>query len=139
MASSTVTYSRNQLFKIRRIADCTLAEQNLADLKRSGLFHSRGRRAGGQDFISKIKAIISNRAAIVRNTRSASWPVNRVNEVYGVNKTNVIFIPCGPQLPNCQQPLKFVLFNARSIHRKTLLVNNYILEHNIDLLTIAET
>ena len=66
--------------------------------------------------------------------------MNRADTVYGVNKINLIFIPCAPQLLNCQQqPLKFVLFNARSICRKTLLVNDYILERDIDLLAITET
>ena len=59
-----------------------------------------------------------------------------------MNKNNFISIPRAPQLLNHQQrqqPLKFVLLNARSIHKKTLLLRDYIVEHDIDLLAITDT
>ena len=60
-------------------------------------------------------------------------------KICGVNKNN-LFISHARQLLNCQQqPLKFVLFNDHSICGKTLLVNDYILEHDIDLLAITES
>ncbi|XP_068741907.1 uncharacterized protein [Montipora capricornis] len=42
-------------------------------------------------------------------------------------------------LSHQQQSLKFVLLNARSIRQETLLVRDYIVEHDIDFLTITET
>jgi len=60
----------------------------------------------------------------------------------GVNKNNLISIPLTPRLLNHQQrqqPLKFVLLNVRSIRKKTLLLRDYIVEHDIDLLAITET
>lgn len=59
-----------------------------------------------------------------------------------MNKNNLISIPRAPQLLNHQQrqqPLKFVLLNARSIRMKTLLLRDYIVEHDIDLFAITET
>ena len=57
-------------------------------------------------------------------------------------KNNLISIPHAPQQLNHQQrqqPLKFVLLDVRSIRKKTLLLRDYIVEHDIDLLAITET
>ena len=57
-----------------------------------------------------------------------------------INMNNLTAIPCIPQILNNQRrPLKFTLLNARSIGSKTLLINDYIGEHDIDLLAITET
>ena len=119
VAFSTITCSRDQLFAIRRISDCTLADKIFADFKRSGLFHSRGRRGGRQDSMFKIESVISNRAATARNIRSAL--VKPSQHMY-VNKINLKFIPRAPQLLNCQQqPLKFARIMLVRFVRKHFL------------------
>lgn len=52
---------------------------------------------------------------------------------------NAIVIPCASLSLNHQQSLKFVILNAQSIRQKTLLVKDYIVEHDIDFLAITET
>ena len=117
-----ISYSRNELFKIRRVSHCSPSGRIFADLKRAGLLHLRGCRE-------------SNRSEV-------DGPRYAPEHAGGVNKNNLISIPRTPQLLNHQQrqqPLKFVLFNARSIRKKTLLLRDYIVEHDIDLFAITET
>ena len=94
----------------------------------------RGCRAGRRDFIRGIKVTASNRTEV--EPRYAS------KHAKGVNNNNLISIPRAPQLLYHQQrrqPLKFVLLNVRSIRKKILLLRDYIVEHDIDLLAITET
>ena len=59
-----------------------------------------------------------------------------------MDKNDLISIPRAPHQLNHQQrqqPLIFVLLNVRSIRNKTLLLRDYIVEHDIDLLAITET
>ena len=130
-----ISYSKNELFKIRRVSHCSPSERIFADLRRAGLLHLRGCRAGRRDFIHGIKVIPSNRSEVV-------GPRYAPEHAEGVSKNNLISIPRAPQLLNHQQrqqPLKFVLLNARSIRMKTLLLRDYIVEHDIDLFAITET
>ena len=130
-----ISYSRSELFKIRRVSNCSLSGRIFADLNLAGLLHLRGCRAGRRDFIRGIKVIASNRIE-VEGTRYA------LEHAAGVNRNNLISIPHAPQQLNHeqrQQPLKFFLLNVRSIRKKTLLLRDYIVEHDIDLLAITET
>jgi len=54
---STLTYSRNQLFSIRRASICSrvLPESIYTELKNSGLHHYRGNRAGRQFYHRNIQ------------------------------------------------------------------------------------
>ena len=95
----------------------------------------RGCRAGRRDFVRGIKVIASNRIEV-------EGPRYALEHVDGVNKNNLISIPRAPQQldhQQRQQPLIFVLLNVRSIRKKTLLLRDYIVEHDIDLLAITET
>ena len=79
---------------------------------------------------------------IASNRIEVEGPRYALEHVDGVNKNNLISIPCAPQQLNHQQrqqPLIFVLLNVRSIRKKTLLLRDYIVEHDIDLLAITET
>ena len=111
-----ISYSRNELFKIRRVSYCSLSGRIFADLKRAGLLHLRGCRAGQRDFIRGIKVIALNRIEV-------EGPRYALEHAAGVNKNNLISIPRATQLLNHQQrqqPLKFVLLNVRSIRKKTI-------------------
>ena len=110
---------------------------SMGDLKRASLLHLRGCRAGRRDLIRGIKVIASNRIEV-------EVPRHAPEHAKRVNKNNLISIPLAPRLLNHQQrqrqqPLKFVLLNVRSIRKKTLLLRDYIVEHDIDLLAITET
>ena len=59
-----ISYSRNELFKIRRVSHCSPSEWIFVDLRRAGLLHLRGCRAGRRDFIHGIKVIASNRSEV---------------------------------------------------------------------------
>ena len=59
-----ISYSRNELFKIRSVSYCSLSGRIFADLKRAGLLRLRGCRAGRRDFIRGIKVIASNRIEV---------------------------------------------------------------------------
>ena len=127
-----ISYSRNELFKIRRVSNCSLSGRTFADLNLAGLLHLRGCRAGRRDFIRGIKVIASNRIEV-------EGPRYALEHVDGVNRNNLIPIPHAPQQLNHQQSLKFVLLDVRSIRKKTLLLRDYTVEHDIDLLAITET
>ena len=86
-----ISYSRNELFMIRRISHCSPSERIFADLRRAGLLHLRGCRAGRRDFIHGIKVIASNRSEV-------DGPRHAPEHAEGVNKNNLISIPV---LPNC--------------------------------------
>ncbi|XP_068738966.1 uncharacterized protein [Montipora capricornis] len=82
-----------------------------------------------------MKVIASNRIEV-------EGPRYAQEHVDGVNKNNLISIPRAPQQLNHQQrqqPLIFVLLNVRSLRKKTPLLRDYIVEHDIDLLAITET
>ena len=91
-----ISYSRNELFKIRRVSHCSPSERIFADLRRAGLLHLRGCRAGQRDFIHGIKVIASNRSEV-------DGPRYAPEHAEGVNKNNLISIPRAPQLLNHQQ------------------------------------
>ena len=81
---------------------------------------------------------------IASNRIEVEVPRHAPEHAKRVNKNNLISIPLAPRLLNHQQrqrqqPLKFVLLNVRSIRKKTLLLRDYIVEHDIDLLAITET
>ena len=59
-----ISYSRNELFMIRRVSHCSPSERIFADLRRAGLLHLRGCRAARRDFIHGIKVIASNRSEV---------------------------------------------------------------------------
>ena len=79
---------------------------------------------------------------IASNRIEVEGPRYAQEHLDGVNKNNLISIPRAPQQLNHQQrqqPVILVLLNVRSIRKKTLLLRDYIAEHDIDLLAITET
>ena len=102
----------------------------LKSLKSFGILKFRGKRAGRR----KIRTLISDRSTSVSPASLRS----------NVNRCNLITIPLQSQSNDCaqkrQQALSnFALINSRSIRNKTLLLNDYVSEHNIDILAITET
>ena len=101
----------------------------------SGLFHPRGTRAGLRRRTSNIKIISTNIQAGDRRVCSTSVIPK------GINGNNVIPINCiSEPLNHRGKPLKFVFLSARSVCKpfKSLLVNDYIVDHDIDLCVITE-
>ena len=124
-----ISYNRRSLMGLR---PCSVKPSlsTLKSLKSFGILKFRGKRAGRR----KIRTLISDRSTSVS---SASLRTN-------VNRCNLITIPLQSQSNDCaqkrQQALSnFALINSRSIRNKTLLLNDYVSEHNIDILAITET
>ena len=73
------TYTRDQLFKIRRVYRSALPCRIFSDLRNSGLFHFRGSRAGQRNYPSSestntiFVCIMNNNNRLVRSTRLANY------------------------------------------------------------------
>ena len=133
-SSSTpaIKYSRHQFFKILQTSKCPLTELNFHDLKDAGLFYFRGTKAARQSSTRNIKTIISTRAGSTGHALLHS----------SIDRNNLISIQLQPLhksvhhrklLPN------FALVNSRTIMNKTLMLKDYIIEHDLDILAITET
>ena len=121
-----ISYNRRFLMGLR---PCSVKPSlsTLKSLKSFGILKFRGKIAGRR----KIRTLISDRSTSVS---SASLRTN-------VNRCNLITIPLQSQSNDCaqkrQQALSnFALINSRSIRNKTLLLNDYVSEHNIDILAL---
>ena len=71
------------------------------------------------------------------------WTTNRVNQLEmdmtltpGINNNNLTLVTCKA---NQEKLLKVSLINARSICNKAAVIKDYIIEENLDILTITET
>ena len=110
--STITTYTRSELFKLRRVSDTSLPAPILSKLKNSGILHYRGCRAGRR----KIPIIISSDESHFASRSFASLRT-------GVVKSNLITIPlqlrAPPKFVQCRQLCNFALVNARSIRNKT--------------------
>ena len=128
---STITiYTRSELYKLRRVSDTSLPASILSELKSSGILRYRGCRAGRR----KIPTIISSDENRIAPTSLASLRT-------GVVRSNLISIPLQAPLEFVQrrQLCNFALVNARSIRNKTLMLNDFIVEHDVDIFAITET
>ena len=133
-SSSTpaIKYSMHQFFQILRTSKCSLTELNFHDLKDAGLFHFRGTKAGRQSSTRNIKTIISIRGG------STGLALLRSS----IDRNNLISIPLQPphkSVHHRQLLSHFALINSRSIRIKTLMLKDYIIEHDLDILAITET
>ena len=124
-----ISYNRRFLMGLR---PCSVKPSlsTLKSLKSFGILKFRGKRAGRR----KIRTLISDRSTSVSPASLRS----------NVNRCNLITIPLQPQSNDCAQKRQqvlsnFALINSRSIRNRTLLLNDYVSEHNIDILAITET
>ena len=128
---STITiYTRSELFNLRRVSDTSLPSPILSELKNSGILRYRGCRDGRR----KIPTIISSDDIRIALTSLASLRT-------GVVRSNLISIPlrAPPEFVHRRQLCNFTLVNARSIRNKTLMLNDFIVEHDVDIFAITET
>lgn len=93
----TISYSRNDLFKIRRVSHCSPSERIFADLRRASLLHLRGCRAGRRDFIHGIKVIASNRSKLMASSRSGARGGSEQTQPY-------FHSPCSPTVESPATP-----------------------------------
>ena len=134
--ASLITYSKDQFFKIRHTGQNYVTNLNFVDLRNAGLFHPRGTRAGLRRRTSNIKIISTNIQAGDRRVCYTSVIPK------GINGNNLIPINCMSEPLNHRgKPLNFFLLNARSVCKpfKSLLGNDYIVDHDINLCVITET
>ena len=128
---STITiYTRSELFKLRHVSDTSLPAPIISELKNSGILRYHGCRAGRR----KIPTIISSDEARIASTSLASLRT-------AVVRSNLISIPlrAPPEFVQRRQLCNFALVNARSIRNKTLMLNDFIVEHDVDIFSITET
>ena len=129
---STITiYTRSELFNLRRVSDTSLSAPMLFELKNSGILRYRGCRAGRR----KIPTIISSDDIHIASTSLASLHTGVVRSNY------LISIPLRalPAFVYRCQLCNFALVNARFIRNKTLMLNDFIVEHDVDIFAITET
>ena len=55
------------------------------------------------------------------------------------DNNNLIKINCNPQATNSKSLVHFCLLNARSINNKALVIKDYVVENDIDILAVTET
>ncbi|KAJ8030613.1 hypothetical protein HOLleu_27076 [Holothuria leucospilota] len=112
-------YSRNQLYSIRRRQCVPPLQQDTIDtLKAHTIWRFRGNRRGSH----------------VRRSCYATSQLRNPNALGSEDRQTVhVAVPPSPLL------LDFGLINARSVKNKDVVLVDYIIDHNLDLLGITET
>ena len=77
--TTTITYSRAELFGIRHRSNCSLDYSIVPVLKSIGVFKYRGRRGGQRISQRKIPVLISHRPGIVRSNSMISRTLVNIN------------------------------------------------------------
>ncbi|KAJ8019078.1 hypothetical protein HOLleu_42570 [Holothuria leucospilota] len=121
-------YSRNQLYSIRRRQCVPPLQQDTIDtLKAHTIWRFRGNR-GGSHVRRSISTIVSFRGCY------ATSQLRNPNALGSEDRQTVrVAVRLSPLL------LDFGLINARSVKNKDVVLVDYIIDHNLDLLGITET
>ena len=117
---STITYSRNQLFRIRRtsIYSRVLPESIYTELKNSGLFHYRGNRAGGQSYHRNIQVATFDQClfhipTVISHHRPRLRTDSRTAEF-----SNLSYLRPMRRLNSVDHKVRFAVWNSQSINNK---------------------
>ena len=128
--SNRLNYSRYQLFRLK--SKHHVSPYVFLTLKNLGILNTRRKRAGRRHISPKPRSI----PVIFSPRISLSFEYTHYR---GVN-TNNFSIPLRlPLIPQVTQPAKLCLLNARSVCNKSLIINDFVVESNIDILCLTET
>ena len=129
---STITYSRNQLFRIRRTSICprVLPESIYTKLKNSGLYHYRGNRAGQQSYHRNIQVTtfdqcLFNIPTVISHHRSRLRTDSRTADF-----SNLSYLRPMRRFNHGDHKVRFAVWNAQSINNKSSIICDIILSNH---------
>ena len=153
-----ISFSKQELFEIRNanksVIKNSLSQSVKENLKNSKIAKTRGPR-GGVNNVNKIYTRITNRKYTLQKQKCTS--VNYENLITlgiehleisndktvknqnQINPNNLTQIKIDKRQDNCSKWLEFAVINARSIRNKAIVICDYVVENNIDILAITET
>ena len=130
-----LTYSRNDLLKIRfRGGDLKPSSELLARLKNASLLRYRGKRSG-----KKRNKCLHSSITVLTGRRCVTPlrpPGPRIQTFIPVSLSVDLETPIGLR---DQRSVAFSLLNARSVKNKHLLIKDWVVDNNIDILALTET
>ena len=130
-----LTYSRSDLLKIRfRGGDLKPSSELLARLKNASLLRYRGKRSGKK----RNKCLHSSITVLIgrRYVTPLRPPGPRIQAWIPVSLSVELETPTGLR---AQRSVAFSLLNARSVKNKRLLIKDWVVDNNIDILALTET
>ena len=116
------TYTRDQLFKIRRVYRSALPCRIFSDLRNSGLNYP------SSESTNTISVCIMN-----NNNRSVRSLANYANLI------TIKRPPLIRQAFPTYKPVEICLLNARSVKNKSFVIKDFVVDENIDVLAVTET
>ena len=130
-----LTYSRNDLLKIRfRGGDLKPSSELLARLKNASLLRYRRKRSG-----KKRNKCLHSSITVLTGRRCVTPlrpPGPRIQTFIPVSLSVDLETPIGLR---AQRSVAFSLLNARSVKNKRLLIKDWVVDNNIDILALTET
>ena len=130
-----VTYSRNDLLKIRFSGgDLKPSSELLARLKNVSLLRYRGKRSGKK----RNKCLHSSITVLTgrRYVTPSRPPGPRIQALIPVSLSVDLETPIGLR---AQRSVAFSFLNARFVKNKRLLIKDWVVDNNIDILALTET
>ena len=127
LSNTTITYSRSQLFRIRKASHCSIQPEIFQILKVNGILRFRGRKAGRRNYMCKIPVHVGQRFDHVHNFPDLQ---NRIPVLKPIVLTSMV---------SSTDPLKLCCLNTRSLKNKTADFVAYAIDSRADLFALTET
>ena len=132
--STIITFTRGELFKLRRASNIALPGPVLAGLKDAGVLHYPGKRAGRR----RIGIVISNRAR-VEPMFSSSLHSSSINANNSVVVPRQPLLTCLTSAVCTKDQLKLCCLNAQSLRNKTADFMCYVYTTEAAMVAVTET
>ena len=129
-----IKYSRNFLLSLRPRA-CAACPQLLGELKLHGVLKYRGRKSG-----KKTRGFYSSIFPRTRRNYANSGYLQAPLLHQGLNPNNLLSVrtlDCSPKATSCC--VQLCLLNVRSIKNKTMAVEDFVVDQDIDVSALTET
>ena len=93
-----------------------------------------------QNSVVPILLLGNDAASAGKDANSHSQDTKNMERTQFANRNNLIYVNCTNfKKQKTFRPFNICLLNIRSINRKELFINDYVSEHDIDILAITET
>ena len=121
---STITYSRNQLFRTRRtsIYSRVLPESIYTELKNSGLYHYRGNRAGRQSYHRNIQVATFDQCLFHIPTVISHYRPRLRTDSRTAYFSNLSSLRPMRWFNSGDHKVRFAVWNAQSINNKSSII-----------------
>ena len=134
--NGTITYSSRELIALRTKSSNTIPSSLFQTLKHLGILKTRRVRGGKRVKAKEYKIrVVYNHRNLCGSVSPA--PINYLSSSERSNLTHIQITTIESSMP--RRPLDFCLLNVRSIRNKALLIKDYVVEHNLEILAITET